>query len=442
LFPKFNNFVPNAEIIVARSPWQCHRQAHPEDAMTTLEAIPNVQLARKRRWCWHFSCRRFLVAAALAAALLWVASMNVRAQILVVGNDEKVLWDDAGQIVHLPPGKDSISFIDIADRENPKIVTSIALENSIFGPPTNIAVSPSGDIALVANSVTQIKDGEKWKPVPDNKIYIFDLKADPPKHIGTVAVGKQPSGLSISRKGDLALVANRGDNSITVLTISGKDVKVADTIGMGDSVAHVAISSDGMKALAVKPIANKVALLKIDGQKVHYGKYDMPTGIFPYNVDIAPNGKIAIVVNNGGGGFADGNVDTASIIDLEADPPRVIDHLVVGDAPEGFAISPKGDLALAILVAGNSDKKAFFSRKTGTVVALKIEGKRVTKINEIEVGGLAEGVAFSPEGTYAYVGNFIDSDISILKIDGTNITNTGKKLGLPGHPASLRGAPH
>jgi len=360
----------------------------------------------------------------------------------VSGNDEKVLWDDAGQIVHLPPGKDTVSFIDIADRENPKIVTSVALENSIFGPPTNLAVSPSGDIALVANSVTQVKDGEKWKPVPDDKLYVFDLKATPPKHIGTVAVGKQPSGLSISRKGDLALVANRSDNSITVLAISGKDVKVADTIIMGDSVAHVAISADGTKALAVKSVANKVALLKIDGQKVRYEKYDMPTGVFPYNVDITPSGKIAIVVNNGGGGFADGNVDTASVIDLEADPPRVIDHLVVGDAPEGLAISPKGNLALAILVAGNSDKKAFFSRKTGTVVALKIEDKKVTKVNEIEVGGLAEGVVFSPEGTYAYVGNFIDSDVSILKINGTMVTNTGKKLRLPGHPASVRGAPN
>src|SRR5262249_44854086 len=99
--------------------------------------------------------------------------------------------------------------------------------------------------------------------------------------IGTVEVGKQPSGLDISKKGDLALVTNRADNSITVLTISGKDVKVTDTIPMGDSVAHVAIPADGTKALAIKPVANTVAFLKIDGQKVIYEKYDMPTGVFP-----------------------------------------------------------------------------------------------------------------------------------------------------------------
>jgi DNA-binding beta-propeller fold protein YncE len=385
---------------------------------------------------------RHLSIAVLVGAAFLALPMTGGAQILVSGNDEKVLWDDAGKTVYLPPGKDTISFIDIGDRENPKILTSIALENSIFGPPTNLAVHPSGEIALVANSVTQIKDGESWKPVPDDKVYIFDLKASPRKHIGTINVGRQPSGLDISKKGDLALVANRADNSVSVLSISGKEVKVTDTIAMGDSVAHVAISADGTKGLAVKPVVNKVAFLKIDGQKVLYEKYDMPTGVFPYNVDIVPNGKVALVANNGGGGYADGNVDTVSVIDLEQNPPRVIDHIVVGDAPEGLAISPKGDLALAILVGGNSDKKAFFSRKGGAAVVLKIDGKKVTKVSdEIEVGGLAEGVAFSPDGNYAYIGNFLDSNMSIIRINGTQVTDTGKKLELPGHPASLRGAP-
>jgi len=385
--------------------------------------------------------KRRLSIAMLASAGFLVLTMTAGAQILVSGNDEKVLWDDAGKAIFTAPGKDTISFIDIGNRENPKILANVALENSIFGPPTNVAVHPNGEIAMVANSVTQTKDGENWKPAPDNKVYIFDLKASPPKQIGTVEVGKQPSGLDISKKGDLALVTNRADNSITVLSISGKDVKVTDTIAMGDSVAHVAISADGTKALAVKPVINKVAFLKIDGQKVVYEKYDMPTGVFPYNVDIVPNGTIALVANNGAAGSADGNVDTVSVIDLEQNPPRVIDHVVVGDAPEGLAISPKGDLAFAILVAGNSNKNAFFSRSGGTAVVLKIEGKKVTKVTDIPVGGLAEGVAFSPDGAYAYIGNFLDSDMSILKISGTEVTDTGKKLKLPGHPASLRSAP-
>ena len=48
---------------------------------------------------------------------------------------------------------------------------------------------------------------------------------------------------------------------------------------------------------------------------------------------------------------------------------------------------------------------------------------------------------FSPDGAYAYVGNYLDSNISILKVDGTQVTDTGKNLKLPGPPASLRAAP-
>ena len=34
-----------------------------------------------------------------------------------------------------------------------------------------------------------------------------------------------------------------------------------------------------------------------------------------------------------------------------------------------------------------------------------------------------------------------DSNISVLKIEGTQVTDTGKNLKLPGPPASLRAAP-
>jgi hypothetical protein len=69
---------------------------------------------------------------------------------------------------------------------------------------------------------------------PDDKVYVIDLKTDPPKLAGTMTVGKQPSGLSFNPPGDLALVANSADKSISVLAVKGTDVKVIDTIDMGD----------------------------------------------------------------------------------------------------------------------------------------------------------------------------------------------------------------
>src|SRR5574337_309259 len=376
----------------------------------------------------------------LTALLLLALPAVATAQLMVVGNDEKVTFDDAGKIVFLPPGKDTISIVDIgANPEPPKIIANLPLINSIAGPPVNLAITPDERLAIVANSLTWVQDGSAWKPAPDNRLYVIDLKAKPPKHIATVEVGKQPSGLSINPRGDLALVANRADNSIGVLSIRHDEVKLIDTVPMGDVVAHVAFTPDGRRALAVKFSAHKVAVLDVEGQKVTYTKYDMPVGLWPYNIGVTPNGKLALTADNGNSGRSDGHVDTVSVVDLEANPPRVIDRVVVGDAPEGLAVSPTGEIAVAILLNGNDGpKNAWFYHRNGRVAVLKIDGKKVTKVGEVEVRGLPEGAVFSPDGRHLYIGNFLDSDVSILKVEGAKVTDTGKRLQLPGHPASMR----
>jgi DNA-binding beta-propeller fold protein YncE len=381
---------------------------------------------------------RLLLVLTLALAA-W--SRPALADLMIIGNDEKVVFDAEGNRSFVAPGKDTISVVDITDREAPKILISFPLMNSIFGPPVNLAITPDERLAIVANSVDWIQDGTSWKPQPDTKLYVFNLKTSPPSQIGTVEVGKQPSGLAINRAGNLALVTNRADKSISVLSISGNDVKLVDTVAMGDEVASVAFTPDGKRALATKFAAHKIALLTIEGQKVTYTKHDMPVGLWPYNIDVTPDGKIGISADNGNSGTPDGHVDTVSIIDLEQQPPRVIDRVVVGDAPEGFAISPKGDVAVAVLLGGASVPKSmwFNTKRNGTLAVLKIDGKKVMKVSEVEVGGLPEGLVFSSDGKYLYVGNYTDRDVSILKVDGAKITDTGKKLKLPGQPASMRG---
>lgn len=380
------------------------------------------------------------VALLLLAIALFAYPQPVPAELMIVGNDEKVTFDDAGILRFSAPGKDTVSIVDISNPESPKIIANLPLMNSIFGPPTNLAITPDERLAIVANAMSWVQEGGAWKPVPDNKLYVIDLRSSPPKHVGTVEVGKQPSGLAINARGDLALVANRGDNSISVVSIDGNEVKLVETVPIGEQVAAVAFTPDGKRAVAVKFPNHKVALLEIDGRKVTYTKYDMPVGLWPYNLDVTPNGKLALTADNGNGGRSDGHVDTVSVIDLEASPPRVIDRVVVGDAPEGFAISPTGEIAVAILLGGSDGpKNSRFYNKNGRVVVLKIDGKQVTKAGEVEVGGIPEGVVFSPDGKYLYVGNFTDSDVSILKVEGTRVTDTGKRLQLPGRPASMRG---
>jgi DNA-binding beta-propeller fold protein YncE len=377
------------------------------------------------------------------AAVLAALPIGAGAELMIVGNDQKVTWDDAGKQVFSAPGEDSISIVDIGtDPGNPKIIANLALMNSIFGPPTNVAITPDETLAIATNAMNWVEEGGAWKPAPDNKLYVIDLEADPPALIDTIEVGQQPSGMAINQAGDLALIANRAGNSISVVSIDGKAVEHLGEVDMGGQVAAVAITPDGKRALAAKFPEHKIALLAIDGQTVTYENQDIPVGLWPYNVAITPDGKLGLTADNGAMGASDGHVDTVSVIDLEADPPHVIDKIVVGDAPEGFAISPTGEIAVAILLNGSAavPKDAWFANPNGKVVVLAIDGKQVTKTGEVEVGGLPEGVVFSKDGSHLYVGNYTDRNVSILAVDGTTVTDTGNTLQLPGQPGSMRGS--
>src|SRR3984893_2801396 len=271
----------------------------------------------------HISARFF--------AVIVFASLNFglvpAAPLVIIGNDEKLLWDDDGKRVLFPAGMDSVMILDLADPENPKIVANLPLKNSVVGPPVNVAIDPTNTIALVADSVDVVKAGDSLKMEPDNKVYIIDLKARPPKLAGTVTVGRQPSGLSFSPLGDLALVANSADKSISVLAVKGTDVNVVDTIDMGAVVSHVTFTPDGKRALATKFDAHKIALLDVNGRRVIDTRPDLPTGQWPFNVAVAPSGRIALSADSGDPAGSDGSVDTVSVIDVEAMPPRITDRV-------------------------------------------------------------------------------------------------------------------
>jgi DNA-binding beta-propeller fold protein YncE len=175
---------------------------------------------------------------------------------------------------------------------------------------------------------------------------------------------------------------------------------------------------------------------------VTYAKHDILTGLYPYNIIVSPDGAIALTADNGNNGTSDGNVDTVSVIDLAA-PVHVIDHVTVADSPEGLAFSPKGNLAVSADALGsNHSTQDWYYHPHGAVSVLQVDGKNVTKLGDIEVGALPEAVAFTPDGRYIYVGNYIDQDFSILQVDGTKVTDTGKRFKVPGHPGSARMSPH
>jgi DNA-binding beta-propeller fold protein YncE len=354
------------------------------------------------------------------------------AQFLIVGNDNK----------RDGPGKDTIAIFSIANPGAPKLLTELPLENSISGPPTNMAITPDDQIALVANATHATLVQGKVNQAPDDHLYVIDLTASPPKLLTTLTVGKQPSGMAINAAGDLALVTFRADNSLGVFSISGKDVKLIDTVPMGDSVSAVSFTSDGKHALVAKQAANKIAWLNVDGQKLTYTKYDMNVGVWPYNVVASPKGDIALNVNENNNGSADGQADSVSVIDLGQSPVRIIDYVTVGDGPEGLTFAPSGSLAfVAIQNGGSADPSKFFYHPHGLVDILKIDGNQVTNVGSVETGRFPEAIAVSPDGGYVYAGGDAGKDLDVFKIDGASLTEVLRISLGNDHPASMVASP-
>lgn len=382
--------------------------------------------------------RRICLPLALASAVL-ASGQHARASTadILIGLDSKVVYDQNGQ-KFVQPGDDAVLVMDAADPAHPRIRASLKLTNSLLGPPTNLQITPDGRLGLVANSVNSVQDGEAWKPAPDDKLYVIDLQAAPPKLIDTVTVGKQPSGLAISRKGDLALTANRAGKSVSVLSINGTDVRAVGEVPMGTDVAAVAIAPDGRRAFAVMNVANKVGVLAINGTEVTYDKaLDMSAGFNPYNVDVTPDGRWAFVSANGATGS---NVDALTVIEAGGPHPHVAGLTTVGRGPEGFALSPDGRWAAIPLLLGSGDKQGDwgYTRNGEVVLASVGTGGELRAVSRLPAGGLPEGVAFSPDGQYVYVGNFNDQNLQVFRIAGGKLVATGVTLDLPGRPASMR----
>ncbi len=370
--------------------------------------------------------------ARIISALSLLLAGSALAQTAVIALENKVVLDNGAVKVVVNPRPDGLAVLDLGSNP-PRLLAQIELPSAtVLGPPTTVAISPDGALALVGGG--QMHDPvDKGKLVNHDIVTLVDLRASPPKLLGTVKVGKQPTGIAVSPSGKLALVANRGDGTVSVLKLDANPVAEIAKIALGKAdsgPSGVVFTPDGKNALVTRDGDSLVSVLKIEGDKVEDAKRDISVGWRPYGISMAGHGRWAAVANIGRGG---GDADTVSIIDLSKQPYRTAETVTVGQTPEGVMVSPDGlHLAVVVMNGSNKAKSNAFYADSGLLQIWRVTdaGQRPVKVAEAAIGHWSQGALFSRDGKTVLAMNMVENDVQIFSFDGSSLKETGRiKLG-------------
>lgn len=335
---------------------------------------------------------------------------------------------------------DTLAVVELAGGRL-RVAQQITMPTSLVGPPSSIAIAPSGRLALIS-AATRRDPADAAKVVPFDLVSVVAL--DPsgnaaPRVVSSVRTGAGASGVSINRAGTLALVANRVEGSVSVLAIEGEQVQVVGKVTLGDKAgpAHVAFTPDGRRALVSRDGDSKISLLAIDGRSVTLDPRELYAGLRPYGLDVSPDGAWAAVTNLGWG---QGDADTISLIDLKAEPPRVVDTVTVGQTPEGIFFSPDGRTLGVTVINGSNKPQAspFFGTASYRLFDIDIDSGRLRPAAQLVSGQWLQGHAFSADGGAVLVQDAANRQIRLYRRTAGALTDTGERVQLDGAPSAVK----
>ncbi|RZL96116.1 MAG: YncE family protein [Variovorax sp.] len=333
---------------------------------------------------------------------------------------------------------DSLAVVELSSGRL-RVMQQVAMPTSLVGPPSSVAIAPGGRLALVS-AATRRDPADAAKVVPFDLVSVLEL--DPaantaPRVIASLQTGAGASGISISRAGTLALVANRVEGSVSVLAIEGNQVRAVGKVALGDKSgpAHVAFTPDGRRALVTRDGDNRISLLVIDGHSVKLDPRELYAGLRPYGLDVSPDGAWAAVTNLGAGL---GDADTISLIDLRAASPRVVDTVTVGQTPEGIFFSPDGRMVGVTVIDGSNKPQASAFHGTARYRMFSVDGGRLAPAADLAGGQWLQGHAFTSDGGALLVQDAADRQIRLYRRTGNSLADTGERLQLDAAPSAVK----
>ncbi len=279
-----------------------------------------------------------------------------------------------------------------------------------------------------------------------NVLSAIDVSSPTPRLVDQVDLEDWPWMLDLHPDGDKVIVSVGA--SFQVYVVENDSLRLIEESGAPRMVSSFDVSPRGDSLLAVlvsseNPLeAPELHYFSIEETAIHHvSKVDtedvpgLSKGLF--SPRISPDGSTALVLNDWGlGGKA--TLDAVWVVDLDAEPPRVTSRILqVGDGLESLAFHPDGYMAvIACLESGFAYELA---QSHLGVVDMRADPPRLVAHYPIEP--IPEGMEFTPDGSQLLVGTTLSHQIVVYDVDGLRLERSPFVLRTGVSPAALALAP-
>lgn len=286
----------------------------------------------------------------------------------------------------------TVSLVSLPDG---KVVSTLPVGTG----PHEVAVSPSGRLALIANY------GARGPENAGSTLTLIDVPAA--KVVKTIALGdyRRPHGVLFLDERRVLVTAEQNKS---LLEVDTETAKVTRSVATGQEVSHmVAVTPDGSRAFVANIGSGSVTAVDLKG-----GKHlkDIPTGKGAEGIAVTPDGRQVWVTNR--------EADTVTVVD--ATSLEVLASLPSADFPIRAEGTPDGKRVL-VSNAESGDLSVFTTadRKLERRVPLATEAKKDQegRLMANEGSSLPIGIEIAPDGRRAYVAHANADAISIVDLE-------------------------
>lgn len=289
---------------------------------------------------------------------------------------------DSGTLLVLNKSDNTVSLIDLSSKQTVgTIPTGVA--------PHEVAVSPNGKLAVVANYGNQAQ--------PGRTLTVIDLPGKKP--LKTIDLGeyRRPHGITWLRGDEIAVTAE-GNKALLIVDI--KKGAVAAAIVTDQNVSHmVVVSARAGRAFIANIGSGSVTTIDL---KQRRKISDIPTGAGAEGIDISPDQKEVWVTNRA--------ANTVSVIDV--DSLKVIATVESKDFPIRAKFLPGGKQVL-VSNARSGDVAVFdaVSRKEIRRIPMQLKAAEGSTSGQRVFGAqfgqspVPVGILVAPKLSHAFVAN-------------------------------------